>query len=64
VFGAALLTVPKAEVFDLCKTFGKKYKTPLRHTILGDHLIHYKAKHSKAEYVQGDVDGICVADND
>jgi hypothetical protein len=32
--------------------------------VLGDHLIHYKAKHSKAEYVQGDVDGICVADND
>jgi hypothetical protein len=64
VFGAALLAVPDAAVFDLCSGFGKSYKTPLRHTILGDHLIHYKAKHSKAEYVQGDVDGICVADND
>ena len=64
VFGAALLTVPNAQVFDLCAGFGKSYKTPLRHTILGDHLIHYKAKHSKAEYVQGDVDSICVADND
>jgi len=64
VFGAALLSVPDAALLDLCAGFGKSYKTPLRHTILGDHLIHYKAKHSKAEYVQGDVDGICVADND
>jgi len=56
VFGAALLTVPNAEVFDLCESFGKKYKTPLRHTILGDHLLHYKAKHSKAEYNQDDAD--------
>jgi len=64
VFGAALLTVPDAAVLDLCAGFKKSYKTPLRHTVLGDHLIHYKAKHSKAEYVQGDVDGICVADND
>jgi hypothetical protein len=64
VFGAALLVVPNAAVLDLCAGFKKGYKTPLRHTVLGDHLIHYKAKHSKAEYVQGDVDGICVADND
>jgi hypothetical protein len=64
VFGAALLVVPNAAVLDLCAGFKKSYKTPLRHTVLGDHLIHYKAKHSKAEYVQGDVDGICVADND
>jgi hypothetical protein len=64
VFGAALLSVPDASVLDLCAKFKKSYKTPLRHTILGDHLIHYKAKHSKAEYVQGDVDGICVSDND
>ena len=56
VFGAALLAVPDAEVFDLCESFSKKYKTPLRHTILGDHLIHYKAKHSKAEYNQDDAD--------
>jgi hypothetical protein len=56
VFGAALLAVPDAEVFDLCENFSKKYKTPLRHTILGDHLIHYKAKHSKAEYNQDDAD--------
>jgi hypothetical protein len=56
VFGAALLTVPNAKVFDLCENFGKKYKTPLRHTILGDHLLHYKAKHSKAQYNQDDAD--------
>jgi hypothetical protein len=56
VFGAALLAVPDAKVFDLCKNFTKQYKTPLRHTILGDHLIHYKAKHSKAEYNQDDAD--------
>jgi hypothetical protein len=64
VFGAALQIVPDAAVLDLCAGFKKSYKTPLRHTILGDHLIHYKAKHSKAEYVQGDVDSICVTDND
>jgi len=64
VFGAALLATPNAAVLDLCAGFRKSYKTPLRHTVLGDHLVHYKAKHSKAEYVQGDVDGICVADND
>jgi hypothetical protein len=64
VFGAALQIVPAAAVLDLCAGFKKSYKTPLRHTVLGDHIIHYKAKHSKAEYVQGDVDGICVTDND
>lgn len=64
VFGAALLSVPTASVLDLCAGFKKSYKTPLRHTVLGDHLIHYKAKHSKAEYVQGDVDDICAIDND
>ena len=36
--------------------FTKKYKTPLRHTVLGDHLMHYKAKHSKAEYIHEDDD--------
>ena len=64
VFGAALAVVPDAAVLDLCAGFKKSYKTPLRHTVLGDHLIHYKAKHAKAEYVQGDVDGIWAADND
>ena len=56
VFGAALSVVPDAAVLDLCAGFKKSYKTPLRHTVLGDHLIHYKAKHSKAEYNQDDAD--------
>lgn len=36
--------------FDLCENFEKGYKTPLRHTILGPYLSHYKAKHSKQGY--------------
>lgn len=56
VFGIALKSVPWANVYDLCANFNKKYKTPLRHTILGDHLVHYKAKHSKAEYIHEDDD--------
>jgi hypothetical protein len=64
VFGAALSVVPNAVVLDLCSEFTKSYKTPLRHTILGDHLIHYKAKHSKAEYVGGNVDEISAIEND
>ena len=35
---------------DLCKDFKKPYKTPMKHTVLGDYLDHYKAKHSKNEY--------------
>lgn len=35
---------------DLCKDFVKPYKTPLRHTVFGPFLDHYKAKHSKAEF--------------
>jgi hypothetical protein len=33
--------------FDLCQSLGKPYKTPLKHTVLGPYLHHYKAKHSK-----------------
>jgi hypothetical protein len=36
---------------DLCKNFTKPYKTPMRHTVLGDYIFHHKAKHSKAAYV-------------
>lgn len=50
VFGAAVEATSDAEHFDLCKDLKKPYKTPLPHTILGSHLIHFKAKHSKAEY--------------
>ena len=52
VFGAALGVVKQCRVSDLCHGFAKPYKTPLPHTVMGEHLIHYKAKHSKAEYSQ------------
>ena len=55
VFGAALNSVPHAQVNDLCAGFAKPYKTPLKHTVLGPYLTHYKAKHSKAEYQQSSV---------
>lgn len=51
VFGAAL-QVAGAQVFDLCATLDKPYKTPLRHTILGPYLKHWKAKHSKQAYAK------------
>lgn len=51
VFGAAL-NVCDTDVVDLCKGFLKPYKTPLPHTVMGEYLIHFKAKHSKAEYNQ------------
>ncbi len=40
-----------AEGLDLCGKFTKPYKTPIRHTILGPYLSHYKAKGAKAHYV-------------
>ena len=64
VFGAAINSVPNASVLDLCANFSKAYKTPLRHTVLGDNLVHHKAKHSKAVYVGGNVDAIAATDND
>lgn len=53
VFGAAI-NVADAPVYDLCKGFVKPYKTPLPHTVLGEYLTHYKAKHSKADYQAAD----------
>jgi hypothetical protein len=41
----------KAPGNDLCKDFTKGYKTPLRHTVLGPYIEHYKAKHSKQEFI-------------
>lgn len=49
VFGAVIEAVP-AEYLDLCADLAKPYKTPLKHTIFGAHLHHYKAKHSKVFY--------------
>jgi hypothetical protein len=51
VFGAAVRSVT-ANYNDLCKDFTKPYKTPLRHTVLGPYLHHYKAKHSKDNFAQ------------
>lgn len=39
-----------AEFLDLCAGFVKPYKTPLKHTVLGPYLHHYKAKGAKAHY--------------
>jgi len=54
VLGVAVQAVPEATHRDICAGFLKPYKTPLPHTVLGEYLIHYKAKHSKAEYSQED----------
>lgn len=49
VYGVAVQET-KAKYLDLCGHFEKPYKTPLRHTILGPYLQHFKAKHSKKTY--------------
>ena len=46
VYGAAI-TANNIPSLDLCANLKKAYKTPLKHTVLGDYLHHYKAKHSK-----------------
>lgn len=38
------------KIIDLCSDFKKPYKTPLKHTYLGEYLNHYKAKGAKADY--------------
>lgn len=51
VFGAVVKEFePRAKFNDLCADFKKGYKTPLKHTVLGPYLHHYKAKHSKDEF--------------
>lgn len=49
VFGYTLKSLD-APTLDLCANFIKAYKTPLRHTVLGEYLQHHKAKHSKDQY--------------
>lgn len=49
VFGAAICAI-SADYLDLCDGLDKPYKTPLRHTVFGKYLHHYKAKHSKQHY--------------
>ena len=51
VFGAVVETVP-AKYLDLCSHLTKPYKTPLKHTLFGEYLQHYKAKHSKRDYAE------------
>jgi hypothetical protein len=50
VFGAVANEF-SGHVNDLCAGFKKKYKTPLRHTVLGPCLNHYKSKHNKLDYM-------------
>lgn len=40
----------KSYVRDLCADFKKPYKTPLRHTVLGPYLNHYKSKGTKDNF--------------
>lgn len=51
VYGAVLEQL-QPPVLDLCIALKKPYKTPLKHTVLGPYLHHYKAKHSKDWFVQ------------
>lgn len=53
VFGAVVNEFrTRAKFNDLCTSLEKGYKTPLKHTILGPYLHHYKAKHSKDEFAK------------
>lgn len=49
VFGAVANEF-KSHVRDLCRDLVKKYKTPLRHTILGPYFNHYKSKGNKENF--------------
>lgn len=51
VFGAVISELEtECSVNNLCKDFEKKYKSPLKHTPLGEYIIHHKSKHSKDNY--------------
>lgn len=52
VYGAAITNLD-LPCLDLCEDLSKPYKTPLKHTILGKYLHHYKAKHSKNHFASG-----------
>lgn len=53
VFGAVVKEFEgRAKFNDLCAGLEKNYKTPLKHTVLGPYLHHYKAKHSKDEFAK------------
>lgn len=41
----------EADCLDLCSDFKKPYKTPIKHTVLGPYMHHYKAKGAKHAYI-------------
>ena len=51
VYGA-VISQHALSSLDLCEGLKKSYKTPLKHTVLGPYLQHYKAKHSKDWFAQ------------
>jgi hypothetical protein len=52
VFGYVINEVTNKEnLHDLCGQFSKRYKSPLKHTILGQYIVHHKSKGSKDHYV-------------
>ena len=55
VYGWAIRQLD-APSLDLCDSLKKPYKTPLKHTVLGPYLHHYKAKHSKDWFVNNQED--------
>ena len=40
------------DITDICAGLNKDYKTPMRHTVLGQYLHHHKSKHSKENWIQ------------
>lgn len=51
VFGAVVQELKAQYKFrDLSAELKKAYNSPLRHTELGEYLIHYKSKHSKEDF--------------
>ncbi len=53
VYGRVLEEI-NTDTYDLCSKFTKPYKTPLRHTVLGPYIHHYKAKGAKADWSSED----------
>lgn len=51
VFGAVINEMAKTKVNDLSATIKKAAKTPLRHTVLGNYLHHFKSKGEKDRYI-------------
>lgn len=51
VFGAVVKELEQKYQFnDLCGSFNKNYKSPMKHTVLGEYMHHYKSKHSKENF--------------